>query len=243
MNFDFNIITNSFIAGSAQTLIGHPFDTVKTNIQFSSSKSKLDIIKNIFTPTHGKTYIHVIPKLYRGFIPPLFGGCIQNSFIFTMENHIKSKISVDAFVSGTAAGGIAGMIMSPFEFVKCRLQHDDSLTMRQIFRTNNVYRGTSLILVRDSIGFGIYFKAYEVLQNYWNQPFINGGLCGVTSWLFSYPVDTLRTKYIVQHSPIQSMFSLVKTIPISSLTRGIEIMMIRAFLVNGGIFAIFESLQ
>ncbi len=43
----YDVINSSFIAGIAQTLIGHPFDTIKTCKQIEYKKSSMKIMENL----------------------------------------------------------------------------------------------------------------------------------------------------------------------------------------------------
>ena len=53
------ILINSFSAGLVQTIIGHPFDTIKTLNQIYPNKTDYSIFRSIIKK-HGYTY------LYRG---------------------------------------------------------------------------------------------------------------------------------------------------------------------------------
>ena len=106
--------------------------------------------------------------------------------------------------------------------------------------SNNLFRGLSLTILRDSIGFSIYFSSYELLQSNYNNPFLNGGLAGILSWIYSYPVDVIKTKYKLYD---KSLYSILKNQTKKKLLSGINIMLVRAFFVNAGIFYIFERIK
>ena len=105
---------------------------------------------------------------------------------------------------------------------------------------NNLFRGVFLTILRDSIGFSIYFSSYQFLQNSYDNPFLNGGVSGVLSWVYSYPIDVIKTKYTIYDKPL---LSIIKNQNKQKLLSGINIMLIRAFFVNGGIFCIFEKMK
>ena len=60
-----DVVINSFVAGTAQSVIGHPFDTIKTNLQFSSgyesSSHKWSVIRRFVSPSN-------VLKVYRGLL-------------------------------------------------------------------------------------------------------------------------------------------------------------------------------
>lgn len=229
----YDIINSSFIAGTAQTLIGHPFDTIKTYKQIEYKNSTMKIIDNLVKKNS-------IFYLYRGFFPPLIGGCIQNCLIFSSEHYINNLVNNNSLLSGFIAGSITSLLISPAELIKSKLQIDKKEKTINIIMKNNLFRGLFLTLLRDSIGFSIYFSSYQALQNSYDNPFLNGGVSGVLSWVYSYPIDVIKTKYTIYDKPL---LSILKNQNKQKLLSGINIMLIRAFFVNGGIFCIFEKMK
>ena len=235
-----DVFLNSYIAGISQTIIGHPFDTLKTLKQVYNNKSVFNILQYIKNK-NGINY------LYRGYIPPLIGGCLQNSIIFSSEYYINNKINNENnnknnIYPGVLAGSFTSIIISPFELIKCKLQVNNKLSLKEVVLDNkkNLFRGLGLTMLRDSIGYGIYFSSYRYLQEKYNNPLINGGISGILSWIYSYPVDVIKTKYQISNESIKS---IIKQQNIKTLTAGLNIMIFRAFFVNAGIFYIFEKLS
>jgi solute carrier family 25 carnitine/acylcarnitine transporter 20/29 len=228
-----DVIINSFVAGAAQTLIGHPFDTIKTYKQINPTMNINIIIKNLIK-NNGIFY------LYRGFIPPLIGGCMQNSFMFSTENYIQNICNNNHYWSGFLAGGITTLVVSPSELFKTKLQVDKKISVKQIFKNTKFYRGLELTILRDAIGFSIYFGTYNYLQSKYNNPLVNGGITGVLSWIYSYPIDVIKTKHQISSHRLKNTLNSIK---FNHLTSGMSIMLTRAFFVNAGIFYIFETLN
>lgn len=231
-----DVFFNSYIAGISQTVIGHPFDTLKTLKQVYNDKTVFNIFKYIKNK-NGINY------LYRGYIPPLIGGCLQNSFIFSSEYYFSQKLNnKNNIYTGILAGSLTSLIVSPFELIKCNLQINNKLSLKEVILNNrkNMFRGLSLTMLRDSIGYGIYFSSYRYLQEKYNNPLINGGISGMLSWIYSYPIDVIKTKYQISNNSIKS---IIKQQTLKSLTSGLNIMILRAFFVNAGIFYVFEKLS
>ena len=71
------------VAGFSSTLVGHPFDTIKTRLQiypekYSSARDCFrDVLKN-----EGPT------ALYRGMVSPLFGNLFVNGAIFWVNETV-----------------------------------------------------------------------------------------------------------------------------------------------------------
>lgn len=215
-----DVIINSFIAGASQTLLGHPFDTLKTLKQLNPQVPTFKLIKKI-----NKGF-------YKGYFPALLGGCLQNSFLFTTENAFSKKFN--PFMSGFISGSITSLVISPSEYIKSNQQ------INRQWKYQYLMRGLSLTLLRDSIGFGIYFGSYQYLQNQYQNPFLNGGIAGMLSWTYSYPFDTVKTKF--QTSKL-SLKQILRETNFKDSLKGLNIMLMRAFVVNAGIFYIFEKLK
>ena len=239
-----NISYASFIAGSAQTLFGHPFDTLKTFKQVNPNLSLNQVYKNHIKKNGGLKY------LYRGSISPFIGGCLQNCFIFSTE-HITNKWIekingnqnpiLNSFYSGFLAGGFTSLIISPTELIKCQQQVNPLIKTKEIIKTTPIFRGFNLTFLRDSIGFGIYFSSYQYLQNENNNPLLNGGIAGVLSWSYSYPTDVIKTQY--QINPKITIKEILKKTKLNNYKAGLGIMLARAFVVNAAIFYTFELLK
>ena len=226
-----NVFIDSFLAGITQTLIGHPFDTIKTIKQMNPNKYNTTILKETIKK-NGILY------LYRGYFPPLIGGCLQNSIVFTLENYFNKYIP-NTLMCGFLSGVGSAIVMTPSEYIKCNLQINNKLKIKNIIN-DNLYKGIGLTLIRDSIGFSIYFTSYRYLQKKYNNPLINGGISGVLSWIYSYPIDTIKTKYQVTN---KSIIQIIKNTSYKNYTSGMLVMLLRSFIVNAGIFYTFEKLQ
>jgi solute carrier family 25 carnitine/acylcarnitine transporter 20/29 len=201
-----DVFWSSFIAGSLQTIIGHPFDTIKTRIQLN----------------HHFSYKY----LYRGAFPNLISGCIQNGILFSFHHYCYSHLDYH-FLSGVCSGTISSLFVSPLELLKCQLQSTGKM--------NGLYltKGLSSTIARDSIGIGIYFSTYHHLKEELHlDSFWSGGFAGIASWIYSYPIDVIKTR-----------IQCDKMINCKNLYVGFHIVIIRSFLVNSSIFYVFDKLK
>lgn len=113
-----------------------------------------------------------------------------------------------------ALGGLATFFVSaPTELVKCRAQVSNppksSLQVARELWTagglRGLYMGGSITAVRDSVGYGFYFWAYEMSKRALADPadahtqeaikvLLCGGLAGVVTWASIFPLDVIKTR-------------------------------------------------
>lgn len=72
----YSLITG-FLFGATNTIVGHPFDTIKTKMQIQAmclekNKGYMDIVKDVYR-NEGPV------GFYRGCFPPFFGSIIYRS--------------------------------------------------------------------------------------------------------------------------------------------------------------------
>lgn len=182
-------------------------------------------------------------------------------------------------LGGIGAGAIQSLVISPVELVKIRLQlqrktnekmnqsgsHKGPVDVtRSILRAEGwrgICRGLGITMLRDAPSHGLYFWTYEYMkeqlhpgcrkngQETFRTMLLAGGLSGVTSWIFCYPLDVLKTRIQAQSHCSQSRYcgivdcyrKCVKTEGYSVLWRGLGTAVTRAFVVNGAVFTAYET--
>lgn len=215
--------------GITQVIIGHPFDTLKTNLQNS---------KDI------KIFFKKPVELYRGISYPLLMNSIGTSFLFGNYDYFYKETN-NRLISGILTGIISAVILTPFDYKKIQLQtqhpqqpittkHNQIHNQIQCKNIKKYYTGFIYTLTREIISIPIYFYTYHYLNDITN-PFIAGGFAGVSSWLSSYPVDTLKTRKQLYQDK-----TFTEIIRMGSLYKGLPITLIRAFIVNGTSFYIYN---
>ena len=59
-------------------------------------------------------------------------------------------------------------------------------------------RGLGITVCREVPAFGLYFSSYEILVNMYKNStawvFFAGGIAGINSWIFTYPIDVLKSR-------------------------------------------------
>jgi len=204
-------------AGMSSVAAGHPLDTLKANKQSQLSN----------------------PRLFSGMIYPFFATGIQNSFNFGVY-HIALNNTNNHYLSGAISGAIVSPFVSIFELYKIKAQNKITMPL-------SLYRGMKLTCLRETIGYGLYFDTYERIKRYlliskYSQTvscLTAGGIAGVNSWLWTYPIDTIKTE--VQSG--KSFYNVLKTYkkaPIN-LFRGFSYCIMRAFFCNMIGFYFYEE--
>jgi solute carrier family 25 carnitine/acylcarnitine transporter 20/29 len=168
MELHFAPFAAGVLAGANGTMVGHPFDTLKTRFQVGRVlKQNVDVL--------------FIRQLYRGILPPLLtSGAIQSVNFFLFENfrtrlrrQESSLVSGDLtsiFVAGSMSGSAVSLVSNPISIVKIRQQVESSSGVRQCVRDiyassgmKGFYRGYSTMLALDASR-GLYLTIYEVMK-------------------------------------------------------------------------------
>lgn len=226
-----NNVVNTLILGStigtSQIIIGYPLDTLKTLRQNNKKITSKEL---------------KFRRIYKGISYPIYLNIFYQSLLFYSYENLNNKLN-NHLISGFITGGIIGTISNPFEYYKVREQN--KLPIKH-FSRNSFLKGLQYTILRESIATGIYFSSYYTLKEYNINTFISGGLSGVFSWVFTYPIDTIKTR-------IQSCDALIPNkyhnIGFSSclfnknLFNGMSYCLSRSFIVNSFTFIIYEYLK
>lgn len=216
------------VLGMIQTILGHPFDTLKTGIQLHNCKTYpllQHIIKN-----------EGVVGLYKGSLMPFTFSVINNCYLFNGFEYLVSK-SYSNQISGFILGFVSSFFMSPIEMLKCHIQSSKKhVTYIQILnqlrnQKISLYKGFYYTLLRETIGCTSYFYLFFLLEkNFTGYTALNGGLTGSISWILTYPIDTIKTRYQVDG-----------IISYKNLYKGFSLMLARSFIVNSAIFYYYQN--
>lgn len=204
------------ISGLSQTLVGHPFDTIKVLIQNNRSHTGLQF----------KDY-------YRGIMYPMISNSIINGILFPTYNYSMERTHKNTILSGMFAGFIVSPIIYIFDYGKVMRQTKQKLNFSHIFQ--NKMKGIPLTFSREMMAFAAYFTSYDYFKNEmgWN-PLVSGGLAGLTNWTTTYPLDVLRNRQIANR------ISMMEAYAMGHLWKGYTICAIRAVCVNSVGFYMYE---
>jgi hypothetical protein len=170
------------VAGMVGNLVGQPWDTVKVQMQSSSSSSQLGswaLARRLVTQGG-------VRALYRGTVPPLLSAAPVNAATFGgYEGALKfmGVRKTDAtqgqlYLAGCAGGASMSVVLTPLDLVKCKLQASSAELysgpldcVHKIVKANGargLYAGFSSTFLREAPSFGVYFSSYEAVNRFLN---------------------------------------------------------------------------
>ncbi|GAA0147900.1 transporter [Lithospermum erythrorhizon] len=179
------------LAGVATVVTGHPFDTVKVNLQKHNTQTNGIKYKNGLQCTARILRTEGVKGLYRGATSSFVGMAVESSIFFGLYS--QTKLWLQGGVrsdnpefyaiasSGAFSGATISFVLCPTELVKCRMQvqGSESLDTKHItykgpldcaLRTvkaegiSGIFRGGVATLLRESIGNSAFFCTYEYVR-------------------------------------------------------------------------------
>ena len=210
---------NEFIAGSmsgfAQTIVGHPFDTLKVLKQ-----NNYDISLRSFP----------IKEYFRGIAYPMGFSILINSLCFGVHN-LTYKKTANHFLAGSIAGGVITPLVHLQGIGKIRRQVGQQIRLRD-FRTTH---GLLSSFFRETLAFGVYFQSYNYLREKQINILISGGIAGLANWTLTYPIDVIRNRVYAQQ------ITMREALKQGQLWKGYGLCATRAVLVNAVGFWVYEK--
>lgn len=213
--------------------------------------------------------------LFKGMSSPMASVALINAVIFGVYGDVKRRMAdPDSLrsqaIAGSAAGLVQSVVCSPMELIKTRIQIQEHICapgtqlykgpmdcVRQIWRgegMRGMFRGLGITAARDVPAFFFYFASYEAMTRQ-DDPsipigtahmMIAGGLAGTSSWLFTYPIDFLKSRLQVDglagKTQYGGIFDCVRqtyaSTGIGGFFRGMSSTLIRSFPVNATTFSV-----
>lgn len=199
------------IASAIQTISMYPLDTLK--IYNQSNKC----VRNIG-----------ISCVYKGIKYPLLFDILGGSLLFGTYYNLK-KEGYCSEVSSIITGIIIGGVLTPIEIYK---------TKKQIGIDSYISpaKGFHLCAMREIVGNYIYFDTYDDLRKYNFQPCLAGGISGGLMWTVIYPIDYIKTNYIINSIDIRQFIKQ----NYRNLYNGYKYCILRAVPANMILFEVYE---
>ena len=241
------------IYGATNTLVGHPFDTIKTKMQAQTgfgSAGSLETAKMVYLR-------HGLRGFYHGWIPPLWGSVLYRSTQFAvydtmhsqlsqfdvMQRHVLplSEVESRVVVAGVCGASARTLLESPIEYAKVQGQTG------QAWKLNDIYRGAGLQWLRTGPMMTFWFCAMDVFKRngYTSTPLgqfvCSGGAAVVGFWLV-WPFETLKNQ--VQAGQGGSVADKVRRLGgLRGLYRGILPGSLSIFLRNGAAMIVMSRVN
>ncbi|KAL5292243.1 SLC25A20.2 family protein [Megaselia abdita] len=264
--------------GMCTVITGHPLDTIKVHLQTmpSGPQIKTPLYSGTFDCATKLVKKEGVFGLYKGMsaplagVSPIFAVCFFGYGLgkrLIQWNSTEPLTYTQYFLAGGFSGIFTTSIMAPGERIKVLLQLQDSEKgskkydgmvdcASKVYKTGglrSVFKGVCATLARDVPGTGMYFLAYEYVQDKVKEKtgaekmstlstILAGGVAGMAYWVIGMPADVLKSR--LQAAPegtykkgIRSVFAeLMKNEGVFALYKGVTPVMIRAFPANAACF-------
>jgi hypothetical protein len=176
------------VSGTMGTIVSHPFFVVKTKLQNGEKTSLFILLK-----TDQR-------MLYSGFLRACIGLSIEKTLIFGSYNSTINHFNLnkDNYYHSMFAGFVSGTIGS-FSIAPAEQLTIDKQQNRKCYSTKHLYQGLFPTMMRESIGFAIYFTVYDQLSKRYNKDkkTLNTAMIAVPSivsaWFVITPIDKIKT--------------------------------------------------
>ena len=165
---------------------------------------------------------------YRGWKFPLVSSILFNMTVFPMYERTLSYTN-NSFISGLLAGVCVTPCVYILDVGKIKLQTKQSLSITYT-------KGFGATFARETLAMSTYFGMYDYFRRK-QSPIVAGGLAGLLNWTLTYPIDVIRSRQIAQNITIKAAIAQ------RNLWRGYSVCAIRALIVNGISFTIYEKVR
>ena len=221
-----------WLAGVGQAVVGHPFDTIKTQLQAT-----------------GRIRGVALPSLMRGIVAPVVGCGLIKSVEFGTYTTIRQRYDRNAWRCGALTGLAASIVETPIELVKVKQQlgqRGSSTTARirgilSLHGPSGLWQGWTATALRNMPGTACYFGVYAYLTQRWpGHEALCGAAGGTAYYLGCYPLDVLKTRVQQDAHPNRSIWHAITGLRPAHLYRGFGICILRAIPANAAAFWIWE---
>lgn len=206
-------ILAGFCVGWSETLVGYPFWTCKSIVQNRQTLANLSA-----------------RRLYQGVGYPLISSVGFNTLVFPLHHQLHNKHDLPHFVSGMMCGVAVAPQMWFMDTFTIRRQTNQQVHANMFRRA----KGLPMTMARESVALGAYFSTYHALRDGHNS-FVSGAAAGISNWMLTFPLDTLRTRQIAQKCSVQAAWQQ------GHLWTGLHFALARAAVVNAVSFTVYEN--
>ena len=182
-----------FVAGGIATVVCHPLDVVKTNIQTSISARPVDVIKRVCTEK----------LFFRGILPnlstfPIFWGVffetkrVLTAITTTTTTHDRDQ---KTFLIPYVSANVASLVCNPLFVMKVQMQTSSKKMVIKDFRSSIRFvrfwlSGYPVTMV-NNMKLGVQFSLYDYLRTS-NDSTTSSFVSKVVTTSVTYPLDLVR---------------------------------------------------
>lgn len=194
--------------GVINTIVGHPMDTVKTNMQIEPSYKGKNMVQSMIQLQKTKGF----SGFYQGVSSPLLGSSIFRAAqfsvfeaVFTFLDEKRSPINnytipftfglqIKVLTAGFVSGSVRAILECPFEYSKVNLQIGQSWQLKKIFQGfKSLYiRSTGLMMFAF-----VLMDSFRRNTNAFNHPvscFFMQGFIGAISFILIWPLEIAKNQ-------------------------------------------------
>jgi len=239
---------NNALAGGVQatlvTIVGYPFDLVKTRMQAGKYSNALDCLKTTIR-TEG------VFGIYRGSSMPWLSHLLKRPLQYPLAEYLKENKWSNNYVIGSLSAMTGSIFGTPLQVVKVSIQTSSGQVnknafsyIRENFQRNGVvgfYRGFLPTLIKDSIFGASFVGNYYTFRDHlgsdrWYKSFISGASAHCLTWCLFIPIDYVKTTIQKSEKKItisQVVNQTIKTKGVFAFWRGVIPACLRTIPVSG----------
>ncbi|RLN71918.1 hypothetical protein BBJ28_00015912 [Nothophytophthora sp. Chile5] len=176
---------SGIVGGGCEAVVGYPLETVKARMQTQQAAAgSARAFTGPFDCLQKSLKEGGVGSLYRGASPQIFRSAISASIMFGLMGQYRYFYSQTLFdnpdyslvAAGVSTGFTEGLLYTPFEIIKIRMQTQYSNTrnrvsnwqcVKDVYGRNGLgglYRGFAPTAGREMLGNATYFMAYETAK-------------------------------------------------------------------------------
>jgi solute carrier family 25 (mitochondrial carnitine/acylcarnitine transporter), member 20/29 len=266
--FDPHHFVAGHISGMMAIVASMPMDVVKTKAQIEPEPLWRIARKTISHQGFRGLYTGMSsPLIGYGFVSAIWFGVNFNALSYLQPDEQDTKIS---FKNGMIAGGLAGLagtfVISPMERLKVYTQCNANMkggmnALKDLVRSQGVrdglFRGFHVTAAREVSQVSVHFSSYYLINNlvrghYYDGrkpvwlPLVSGAVAGCLSWVFTMPLDIVKTKLTAQkqnegHGVRRVLSNLVREGGIRRLWAGTGAAFLRCIPLHATLFFMYDN--
>jgi solute carrier family 25 carnitine/acylcarnitine transporter 20/29 len=185
-----------FFQGITRVTISYPFDVIKVNLQKLLFKNTYETISYLVK--------NDIFRFYRGSSLSYVSVGIERSIQFYLMERMNNLNNTNPYINSLFLSVFSSIYSIPVQYMTTNIAINQKVSIKDFIKNEiknpkNLYKGYAVEFVRNSMGSTIFMGTYYWLRNKFGEKtkfsYIYGGLSGISVWLITFPLDTIRTDY------------------------------------------------